>query len=101
MKAFNREGQPVELADGEILPDGYSIRVPSFLVDGIPQPMPSSTRIVDAAGRPAGHRPGFLLLDNDVEAEAAAQIAYAQRSRSMQDSWRGASSNLTRGLGII
>ena len=63
--------------DHTVVADGTGVRVPAYLCDGVP----TTTRIVDAAGRPAGSRPGFLYDADDAETQA--RIAYDQRSARM------------------
>ena len=83
---INRAGELVtlDLDDNAPVPDGFGVRVPSFLQDGIPT---TNHGITDAAGRPAGSRPGFLYDADGDESEARA--AYDARSKLMQDAWRG------------
>jgi hypothetical protein len=82
-KIINRRGEVVDHDDGDIVPDGYGIRVSAFLMDGAT----TSANLTDALGRPAGHRPGHVYA-SDSDSEAAARAAYDARSKSLANAWR-------------
>jgi len=59
--------------------------------DAVQQSIAASTtnhRITDAAGRPAGSRPGFCYAANSNN-ETQARIAYDQMVARNQSNWRG------------
>lgn len=80
--------------DDDLIPDGHAIHVPLLFsdhsLDGIDR---SRTTVVRDAPAPAsvGHRPGFLVRDDD-SARAADQAYDAKRQR-LSDAWRTSSSD--------
>ena len=91
MKVFNKRGESIEIGDNDIVPDGFGVHCPAFLMDGIQREIATSrARIIDAAGRPAGNRPGFCFAtDANDDNERAARIAYDQMVARNQSNWRG------------
>lgn len=90
--------------NNQIIPDGGRIRVPMMMRDSIPNPNLSplqravaqnsqggQARFVDAAGRPAGNRPGFIFSTdtNLADARATREAEYQRREDYMTNAWRG------------
>lgn len=80
---INRNGEVVDLEDGAVVPDGFGIRVPAFLMDGVPT--------VDPKGQPAGllHRPGFVHDADDDDARAS----HAAMVKRTEQAWRTITDN--------
>lgn len=76
---INKRGEVVELdlADNAPLPDGYGIRVASYLIDGVPQDA-SRSYLADQ------HRPGYRLAN-----DAAARSEHARMVARQSAAWRG------------
>ena len=83
--------------DDSILKDGESLHVPVFLLDSLGQSVARHyarpAQVVDAIGRVAGHRPGFLLMDTSSDMRDAAaidtrDIAYAELEKRSAVAWR-------------
>jgi hypothetical protein len=87
MKVFNKRGESIEIGDNDTVPDGFGVHCPAFLMDGIQREIATSrVRIVDAAGRPAGSRPGFCFDASDDE--RAARASYEAHKNYLRDAWR-------------
>jgi len=90
MKVFNKRGESIEIGDNDIVPDGFGVHCPAFLMDGIQREIATSrVRIIDAAGRPSGNRPGFCFAtDANDDNERAARIAYDASVKAAEQAWR-------------
>ena len=91
---INARGETVDLDlnDGDVIPSGFGIRTPSFLMDGdgVQQAISASSRatVTDGLGNRAGSRPGHAYLRDDDEAEARARAAYNAHREYLKDAWR-------------
>jgi hypothetical protein len=81
----------------DILKDGEHLHVPVYLLDGfqrdVVQHYARQVRIVDAIGRPCGHRPGhaFVSTSSGELRDAAIDtrdIAYAELEKRSAVAWR-------------
>lgn len=91
---INARGETVDLDlnDGDVIPSGFGIRTPSFLMDGdgVQQAIAANSRatVTDGLGNRAGSRPGHAYLRDDDEAEARARAAYNAHREYLKDAWR-------------
>jgi hypothetical protein len=83
---IGRDGRRRRAKKGEILADGERFSLPMTFMDAQMRDelaakyrSDNAVRIVDAAGQPAGHRPGFLFDANNALGESAAEVAYRER----------------------
>ena len=69
-----------------VVADGGRVRVPVMLTDGMPDWMPPRRRpaLYDASA----HRPHFAVVDASDPHVRAAERAYEDRSRWLQDAWK-------------
>jgi hypothetical protein len=97
MQVVNRKGELFNV-DGDIVPDGCSLRTSVFMLDGLDDTQREIARsfsrpaqIVDAIGRPCGNRPGHAfitssgILEDAASAASDAREAYRKR---MCDAWQ-------------
>ena len=91
-KARNARGEEIEINDGDIVPSGFSIKVPMMLLDATQQAIAASTtshRVVDGFGRKAGSRPGYCFSsDTSTEARDALGTAYGVMIHNARNAWR-------------
>lgn len=73
---INRKGETVFL-DAEVAPEGHGVRVPSFLIDGVPQT--THATLFDASA----HRPGFRYVD-----DSTARTSHANMIARQRQAWR-------------
>jgi hypothetical protein len=92
---IGRDGRRRRAKKGDVLADGERVVVSmSFMDAALHDELVAKhrgdavVRVVDAAGQPAGHRPGFLMLDRDPALVDAAAEAYAERSRRLETAWQ-------------
>jgi len=87
-KFVNARGQEIEAA---FCPDGFMLRVPTFLVDGVQREVAANFArqplVVDAFGRRAGHRPGYCFAPR-TRATDARDAAYQEDCKRMENAWR-------------
>jgi hypothetical protein len=82
---IDRHGKRRRGRKGEILRDGERAVVGMTFMDQqfhdalVEEHRDAVVRVVDAAGQPAGHRPGFLMLDGNALGDSAAEAAYSER----------------------
>ena len=89
---INSRGETYYLDDdSNVVPPGYGIRQSMMLMDGADDVQraiaSTNVRVVDAAGRPAGSRPGFCFDTSNSEAQARA--AYDAHIKFLGGAWRG------------
>jgi hypothetical protein len=93
MQVINRKGELFNV-DGDVVPDGCSLRTNIFMLDSglddtqreIARSYSQRDQIVDAIGRTAGHRPGFLLMNMSSGRQDAADDRTI-RKRQLSDAW--------------
>jgi hypothetical protein len=73
---IGRDGRRRRAKKGEQLQDGERMSIPMIFQDSGGSNVIS---VVDAAGLPSGHRPGFLFDCNTVLADSAGDAAYRER----------------------
>lgn len=80
--------------DGKrIVPDGGTVFKPLQMMDAasvaeIRRELGTPVRVIDAFGRPAGHRPGFCIPTEPITAQDQAGAAWIERNQRLQDAWR-------------
>jgi hypothetical protein len=78
-------GRRCRVRKGEILADGEKFSLPMQFMDSqlrdtlVEKYGGGAVRVVDAAGLPAGNKPGFLFDHSNVLADSAAEPAYRER----------------------
>src|SRR5262245_12881700 len=73
--------------DGEVVPDGYGIKVPMTFMDSMQRAVARSAKrpLHDGRGNRAGHRPGFVYGDGNNDAKAQ---AFADANRDAEEAWK-------------
>jgi hypothetical protein len=86
---YNARGEAIEAADG-ICPDGCHVRTSVMLLDATQRDVQAHTRprLIDAFGRPAGFRRGYVFVDKESDEQRAE--AYQARKAQVADAWRTA-----------
>jgi hypothetical protein len=96
MQVINRKGEVFHV-DGDVVPDGCSLRTSVMLMDSVQQEIARRfsrpVRVVDAIGRPCGHRPGHAFVSTSSgelrdAAIDARDIAYAELEKRSAVAWR-------------
>jgi hypothetical protein len=74
--------------DDIVIPDGGSVRVSTFLMDGVQRAAATDGLwLHDGTGNPAGQRRGYVFGGN-VEHRQRAADAYDERTTRLQNEWR-------------
>jgi hypothetical protein len=91
---IDRHGRRRRAKKGDVLADGEKFTVSMQFMDSqlhdelVAKHGGGAIRVVDVAGRLAGHRPGFVFDHAHTKLVDAAQRAYDERSKRMADAWR-------------
>jgi hypothetical protein len=94
VEIIGADGRRRRARRGETLADGERFSLPMAFMDAqLPDALVekyggAASRVVDTAGLPAGHRPGFLGLDGGSAFADAAAEAYEERSRRLATAWQ-------------
>jgi hypothetical protein len=101
IELFDANGK--KLASGYIVPDGGKLRVPMTMADAAPADIAAMTKAaMSDSGKSTiarGHKPGYLADDDlsaaQAEANQAAEVARAERKKSLSSAWQNPALDLS------
>ena len=96
VEIISRDGRRRRMRKGEVLQDGEVMSIPPRMAffdgrevaDYLATKYSAAVHVVDAAGIPAGNKPGFLRDGALDRLQDAAAVAYEQRSAYLRNAWR-------------
>jgi hypothetical protein len=90
MKRYDDEDDPFD--ERGVLKDGRRLRVPMSAMDGVQRAIAADLarrvrlRFADGSSDPVGHRPGFIIAEDN--GRAVIDAAYRESVRELQLAWR-------------